>query len=106
MADNIYAIESPIKAIAGEQKTYTLEWKGATTIGSPAVTVYKSGEDITSTAAPGTASVNGNSIELPAITFGANDGGSKYVVVVQASVDDNTEKRKIVIEVVKPEVVA
>ena len=99
---NVLLIESPIDMIEGETLTYSLTWQGASSLSNPAVSVYKDGNDITSSAMPsGSHSVFGNVQTLKPLTAGSSDGGKKYVVVIQCSVDGNTERRKLIVNVAK-----
>ena len=47
-------------------------------------------------------SVSGNVQTLKRITALAGDGGGCYVVEISAAVDNNIEKRKLLIRIVKP----
>jgi hypothetical protein len=102
---NLKILESPIEMIEGEVITYSIVWEGAASVANPTAAVYRNGEDYTVTAmASGDShSVSGNVQTLKAITAGAQDGGEEYVVVIQAEVDGNTERRKLVIEILKAE---
>jgi hypothetical protein len=51
----------------------------------------------------GSDSVSGTVVTLKTITAQGGDGGSNYVVAVTANVDGNTEIRKFIIRVVRPE---
>ena len=45
--------------------------------------------------------VSGNVLTMKKITAVANDGGERDVVVIQCGVDNNTEIRKLLIQIVK-----
>ena len=100
MADesSIWVIESPITMIEGEAVAYSIDWQGASTVDEDSVnlTVYKNGEDVSSSVvdAEDDFVVNSNVLTLKKITAQNTDGGGRYVVVVQADVDGNTERRK------------
>ncbi|MDH5508405.1 MAG: hypothetical protein OEZ02_14380 [Anaerolineae bacterium] len=99
----VLIIESPLEMVEGETISYSITWQGADSVSEPTAVIYKGGEDITATAMPGTHTVSGNIQSLPALTCGTADGGLVYVVVVQALVDGNTERRKFNIKIVKDE---
>ena len=60
------------------------------------MTVWRDGTDITSTAmsAGGTGTISGKTLTWNPLTFGTDDGGTRYVVLTKAVVDGNTENRK------------
>jgi len=100
MSSEIFIIESPIVVVAGETLTLSVTWLGATSVSSPTATVYHNGTDETSTIMPsGSHSASGNVQTLKPIT--AMTGGEDYVIAVQATVDGNTEIRKILVKCVK-----
>jgi hypothetical protein len=47
-------------------------------------------------------SASGNVQTLKRITARSGDGGERYVVEICANVDNNIEKRKLLIQIVKP----
>ncbi len=99
---NLWLNESPMTMIEGETVTFSVTWLGATDVSSPGATVYKNGADVTSTVMPsGAHSASGNVQALKPMAAGSNDGGNAYVVVVQAAVDGNTERRKLLVKVLK-----
>jgi hypothetical protein len=99
----IWLIESPVTMVEGEVIAYSVDWLGANKVENPGVTVYKNGADVTSSVmvSGDSHSVSGNVLTMKKITAGNNDGGSRYVVVIQSTVDQNTEIRKLLIQVVK-----
>ena len=100
-------IESPKQMIEGETITYSLTWNGASSLSSPTAVVYKDASDITSTAmASGSHTVSGNVQTLKALTAGVNDGDKIYVVIIQCVVDGNTERRKLIVNILKDETAA
>ncbi len=101
--NEIWLLESPVQMIEGEVIAYSIDWLGASKVENPTATVYKRDADITSSAMISGDShlVSNNVVTLKKITAGASDGGSRYVVVVQATVDSKVEKRKLLIQVVK-----
>ncbi|MCH7662564.1 MAG: hypothetical protein IH859_01675 [Chloroflexi bacterium] len=102
MSQDILVIESPISMIEGETISYSLTWQGASSLASPAALVYKDGADITSTAMPsGSHAVSGNVQTLKPLLAGGSDGRKKYVVIIECSVDGNTERRKLVVNIAK-----
>ena len=105
MSSEIWVIESPVTMVEGESIAYSVDWLGASKVENPAVTVYKNGQDVTSSVmVSGDAHViSGNVLTMKKITAGASDGGARYVVVVECGVDNNTERRKLLIQVAKAE---
>jgi len=102
MSDDIWVVEREQEMVEGEAITYSVKFLGATVVAAPASKVYKNGVDYSSTVQSGSDSVSGSTVTLKTITAQANDGGSVYVVVVQATVDGNIEKRKFIIRIVNP----
>ena len=99
---SVWLSESPISMIEGETITYNIIYLDATQIGLPSVIVYMDGDDVTSTVMPtGEHSISGNSLTLKPLTACNGDGGNKYVLVIQAVVDGNTERRKLQINVLR-----
>ena len=100
MSHEIFAVESPVSVISGETLTLSLTWLGATSVSAPGATVYHNGTDETSTIMPsGSHSASGNVQTLKPIT--AMVGGEDYVIAASATVDGNTEIRKVLIKCVK-----
>lgn len=99
----IWLIESPVTMVEEEVIAFSVDWLGASKVESPSVTVYKNGSDVTSSVMVSGDShvISGNVLTMKKITTGANDGGSRYVVVIQCGVDNNTEIRKLLVQVVK-----
>ena len=88
--------------IEGEALTFSVDFIGASIVTSPSSKVYKNKSDYSGTVQSGSDSASGSVVTLKTITAQPNDGGSVYVVVVQAVVDGNVEKRKFLIRVVSP----
>ena len=103
MENEIWLIESPVVMVEGEVIAYSVDWLGASKVESPSVTVYKNGQDVTSSVmvSGDSHTVSGNVLTMKKITAGGSDGGANYVVVVQCGVDNNTEIRKLLVQVVK-----
>ncbi|MEJ2759845.1 MAG: hypothetical protein P8046_15315 [Anaerolineales bacterium] len=99
----IWVVEKDQTMIEGESITFSVDFINASVVASPASKVYKNEADVSGTVQSGSDSASGSVVTLKTITAQADDGGSVYVVVVQASVDGNTEKRKFLIRVVAPE---
>jgi hypothetical protein len=99
----IWLIESPVVMVEGEVIAYSVDWLGANKVESPSITVYRNGSDYTSTCmvSGDSHAISGNVLTMKRISAVANDGGSRYVVVIQCSVDNNTEIRKLLIQIVK-----
>ena len=102
--NEIWLIESPVTMVEGEAVAYSVDWLGANKVESPSVTVYKNGQDVSSSVMISGDShvVSGNVVTLKKITAASGDGGNRYVVVVECVVDSNTERRKLLVHVVKP----
>lgn len=100
---NIWLIESPVIMVEGEQIAYSVDWQGAANVTDPQATVFKNGVDITADAmdAGDQHIINGSVLTLKRLRARATDGGARYVVVVEADVDGNRERRKLLIHVVK-----
>ena len=100
MSNEIFVVESPLTVVAGETLTLSLTWLGATSVSAPGATVYHNGTDETSTIMPsGSHSASGNVQTLKPIT--AMTGGETYVIAASATVDGNTEIRKVLVKAVK-----
>jgi hypothetical protein len=96
-------LEEAEAVVEGATITYSYTWTGISSVSSPTATVYKDGQDITSTVMPsGSHSVSGNVQTLKPIVFQANHGGSKYVINIQAVADGNTDIYKQDILVLRP----
>lgn len=99
----VWLIESPVTMVEGEVIAYSVDWLGASKVENPSVTVYKNGADVSSSVMVSGDShlVSGNVLTMKKITAGSNDGGARYVIVIQCDVDNNTEIRKLLVQVVK-----
>lgn len=100
---SIWLIESPVVMVEGEQIAYSIDWQGAANVSDPQATVYKNGVDITADAmeAGDEHIINGSVLTLKRLRARITDGGARYVVVVEASVDGNRQRRKLLVHVVK-----
>jgi len=99
---DILLIESPESMIEGTKMTYSVTFQGAGSVSSVTGVAYKDGTDISSTVFPsGSTSASGNVATLKELVAGDNDGGKIYVVIIGAVVDSNTEKRKLIVNIVK-----
>ena len=100
----IWLIESPVTMVEGEVVAYSIDWLGASKVESAVVKVYKNGTDVSDTTMISGDSnvISGNVLTCKKITALTDDGGSRYVVVIQCDVDNNTEIRKLLIQIVKP----
>ena len=99
----IWVLEGPRVMREAESVTYTVTWKGATTLATPTAVVYKNGSDVSSAVMPsGSNSVSGTTQTLKPITIPAGYGGSTIVVEIACVVDGNTEKRGLQIKCLKP----
>ena len=100
---DIWLIESPVTMVEGEQIGFSVDWQGAARLSNPQAAVYKNGADITEQAmdAGDEHVINGNVLTLKKLRARQTDGGSRYVLVVEADVDNNRERRKLLIHIVK-----
>ena len=92
--------DNPLYAVEGDIMELAVVYEGTPT-SVTLVEVYRDGTPITSTAmsAGGTGTISGKTITWNPLTFGTDDGGTKYVVLTQAVVDGNTENRKTLFHV-------
>ena len=103
MEADIWLIESPVTMVEGEQIAFSVDWQGAERLSNPEAAIYKNGADITeqSMDAGDEHVINGNVLTLKKLRARLGDGGARYVLVVEADVDNNRERRKLLIHVVK-----
>lgn len=103
MQEEIWLIESSVTMVEGEQIAFSVDWQGATRLSNAAASVYKNGIDITAQVmdAGDEHVINGNVLTLKKLQARSTDGGSRYVLVVEADVDNNRERRKLLIHIVK-----
>ncbi|MEN8242169.1 MAG: hypothetical protein ABFS17_09635 [Chloroflexota bacterium] len=104
MTKLIWLAESPLTMIEGEEIAFSVEWVGAVNLSDPGTKVYKDGVDVSASVmlSGDSDEVSGNVQTMRRITALPGDGGSRYVVEVGANVDNNLEKRKLLIEIVRP----
>jgi hypothetical protein len=100
MTDTLWLTESPLEIIEGEVIVYEVEWEDADTVTGTTAKVFYNDDDVTSDVMiTGAFAQSGNVSTLKGITaLAAHENGS-YVVSVQAAVDGNTEKRKLLLDV-------
>jgi len=100
--ETIWVEEEQADMAEGEKLTFSITFKGAVSVSSPSVVVYKNGLDVTSTVMPsGSNTVSANVVTMKPLIAIAGDGGQIYVVACSAIVDGNTEIRKVQINVHK-----
>ncbi|MEX1247549.1 MAG: hypothetical protein WEA61_03640 [Anaerolineales bacterium] len=101
--NSIWLIESPVVMVEREEIAYSVDWQGAANVANPAATIYKNGMDITDLTMDGEDEhvINGNVLTLKRLRAGDSDGGARYVLVVEADVDGNRERRKLLVRVVR-----
>lgn len=104
MNEKIWLVESPLTMIEGEEIAFSVEWSGAVNLADPQSKVFKNGVDVSESVmiSGDSDSASGNVQSLKRITALSGDGGTRYVVEVCANVDNNIEKRKLLIQIVKP----
>jgi hypothetical protein len=104
MTEKIWLVENPLTMIEGEEIAFSVTWAGAAALADPASKVFQDGVEVTNSVmvSGDSDSVNGNVQTLKRITALDGDGGSCYVVEICANVDNNIEKRKLLIQIVKP----
>jgi hypothetical protein len=100
---SVWLIESPVTMVEGELIAYSVDWQGAAYVSDPEANVYKNGVDITEECMDGedTHVINGNVLTLKKLQARATDGGARYVLVIEANVDGNLERRKLLIHIVR-----
>jgi len=100
----IWVEESPFSAIEGEVLAFSVDYQGATTVDTITVEVFKNGSGTDYAASvfvSGDSHTSaGNVAVLKKLTAADGDGDNSYVVVIQANVDGNTQKRKLRINVI------
>lgn len=94
MSELIECLEGPQEAIEGDEKSYVCAYLGTEAITNPAVAVYKSGGLVSPQPVTGSASVVGQTIVLPLITFPSGANG-EYVICVTADYDGCAQTNKI-----------
>ena len=99
----IYLIESPVTMIEGEQIAFSVDWQGAASVSDAAAWVFKNGADITAQTmdAGDEIIINGNVLTLKKLRARSADGGARYILVVEALVDGNRERRKLLIHIAR-----
>lgn len=100
---NVWLVESPVTMLEGEQIAFSVDWQGAARVSAAEVIVFKNGVDITEETMEGDDEhvINGNVLTLKKLTARSADGGARYVLVIEADVDGNLERRKLLIRVVR-----
>lgn len=103
--NGVWLIESPITMVEGEQIAFSVNWLGASKVTSPVVDIYKNGADITEEVlgAGDEYVISSNVLTLKKLRARDTDGGAKYVMVIEANVNSNTERRKLLIHIVRSE---
>lgn len=104
MSNNIWVVESPLTMIEGEEIAFSLEWSGAAVVEDPSSKVYQDGVEITESVMVNGDSdtASGNVQTIRRISAQSGDGGGCYVVEICANVDNNIEKRKLLLHIIKP----
>lgn len=99
----IWLIESPVTMVEGEQIAYSVDWQGAVRVESPEATVFKNAADITAETmdAGDEHVITGSVLTLKRLRARNGDGGARYVLVVEAEVDGNLERRKLLIHIAR-----
>ncbi len=96
--DDLEVEGSPITQGTAEEVPYIIRWRGASSVSSPAVTVYNgSGDDKTSVVMPsGSPAASGTRVTLPDLKLlDAQDG--PYRVVHTATVDGSKQAAVLVV---------
>jgi hypothetical protein len=102
MEDNVWLEDSPVTLVEGEQIAFSVDWQGAATVAEPLVAVYKNHVDVTAAAMPGGDHVvNGSVLTMKKLHAAEDDGGARYVLVIEAVVDGNRERRKLLVQIVR-----
>ena len=99
----VYLIESPLTMIEGEQIAFSVDWQGAASVSAAAAWVFKNGADITAQTMDASDEhiINGNVLTLKNLRARSTDGGARYILVVEALVDGNRERRKLLIHIAR-----
>lgn len=99
----VWLVESPITMVEGEEIAFSVDWQGAARVSEADASVFKNGVDITEETMEGDEEhvINGNVLTLKKLTARSTDGGGRYVLMIEADVDGNRERRKLLIQVVK-----
>lgn len=103
MESGVWLVDSPVTMVEGEEIAYSVDWQGATQVSSPDVQVFKNHVDITAEAMAGGDAhiVNGSVLTMKKLRAAETDGGARYVVMIEALVDGNLERRKLLVQVVR-----
>ena len=86
--NDVWLKQSPIDQIEGDNISipYTVVFDGITTVAVNEITVYKDGQDVTSTVMPsGNHTVAGNRLTMKALT--ALEYPGDYIIVIEVDVD-------------------
>src|SRR3990172_1421494 len=76
----VWLIESPVVMVEGEQIAYSVDWQGA------------AGDEHV---------ITGSVLTLKKLRARSGDGAARYVLVVEAEVDGNLERRKLLIHIAR-----
>ncbi len=100
--EDVWLNESPVSVVAGDTRTYTVTFEGATSVSSPSAVAYQDGSLVTSTVFPsGSITASGATVTLKPFVA-PTPGGETYVVDLTATVDGNTQVKKLKINVINP----
>jgi len=92
---------SPTFIFPGETYTFTTTVEGTNAPTSPGATIYQDGSDSTATNMPsGSHSVSGQVITLKPFTAGV--AGSRYSILINATISGNIENRQLVLDCIDP----
>ena len=95
---------NPVEMIENDIITFSVKYVGSTSATVSAITAYKDGTDITSTAfASGSTAASGDTVTWKPLTAAAGDGGEVYIIATKGTVDSNTETRKTFIKILSDE---
>ena len=100
--EDVWLNESPVSVVAGDTRTYTVTFEGAVSVSSPSAVCYQDGSLVTSTVFPsGSITASGQTVTLKPFVA-PTPGGEVYVVVLTATVDGNTQVKKLKVNVINP----
>jgi len=100
--EDIWLNESPVSVVAGDTRTWTVTWEGAAAVSSPSAVAYQDAAPATSTVFPsGSITASGATVTLKPFVA-PTPGGEVYVVAITATVDGNTQVKKLKINVANP----
>ena len=87
--------------LPSETRTPTIDWSAIGTPSASASYVYKDNSDYSATALSGSNNITGNVATGKTVTAGANDGGTIYVYIHEATIGGLVYRQKFQINIGK-----